>query len=314
MSPWLLPIFYKQVSAMSDESSPLADDAMNADPIEADEGAVWYFRHEKQAFGPVSFAQLRRRIGAGKLKPSDQVRRKGDAGWRRADAVPNLCAADEEQECEQAAVPRAKRRETATVETAERLPAQKATLPARKKSRVPVTLAGLAVAAVLVVVILAAGVAAYLIYDKLTVNIPANPVGFAVIPPPPVMNPIMPPLPGTAVPLQVEQAMPQALPVQPQDDPVQPKGDALQPPPPQGDPAKAQVVPDGVAGFVFMEAPEAPAEIHSDHQYWILLREIVRQSLLLGAREELGLTTRDAVLGEAPPPGMPEKNLLRATS
>ena len=43
-------------------------------------------------------------------------------------------------------------------------------------------------------------------------------------------------------------------------------------------------------------------------------REIARQATLLAAREEFGLVTRDAVLGEVPPPGMPEKNILRVSS
>ncbi len=46
----------------------------------------------------------------------------------------------------------------------------------------------------------------------------------------------------------------------------------------------------------------------------ILPREIVRQALLLSAREELGLGTRDAALGEPIPDGLPENERLHVGS
>lgn len=43
----------------------------------------------------------------------------------------------------------------------------------------------------------------------------------------------------------------------------------------------------------------------------LLRRELYRQAMLIAAREELGLTTRDAALGELPPDGLPYTQRLR---
>lgn len=45
----------------------------------------------------------------------------------------------------------------------------------------------------------------------------------------------------------------------------------------------------------------------------LLRRELYRQAVLLAAREELGLTTRDASLGEPPPTGLTDAQRLRVT-
>lgn len=64
--------------------------------------------------------------------------------------------------------------------------------------------------------------------------------------------------------------------------------------------------------ILFLQAGEqAPEEMEDDATQSMLYREMLRQSVLLTAREDLGLTTRDASLREASPDGPAESNRLR---
>jgi tetratricopeptide (TPR) repeat protein len=61
---------------------------------------------------------------------------------------------------------------------------------------------------------------------------------------------------------------------------------------------------------VFLEPNELPQE-KPTAPYNIIHRELFRQAFLLAARDELGLTTRDAVFRELPPTDLPAENRLR---
>ena len=56
------------------------------------------------------------------------------------------------------------------------------------------------------------------------------------------------------------------------------------------------------AALVALGSPECDAErpVSSDARQAILARELVRQAVLIAARDELGLSTRDQVLGDQP--------------
>ena len=62
---------------------------------------------------------------------------------------------------------------------------------------------------------------------------------------------------------------------------------------------------DGGRTPVALGIPTEPANVPPGTELSTLFRELVRQSLLLAAREELGLQTRDALLGEAGPDPSP---------
>ncbi len=66
----------------------------------------------------------------------------------------------------------------------------------------------------------------------------------------------------------------------------------------------------GPAAFVYMEPAPPPTDYTPGPTYGILQREIIRQAVLLAAREECGLTPRDATLGEVPPDDLPAGNRL----
>jgi hypothetical protein len=60
---------------------------------------------------------------------------------------------------------------------------------------------------------------------------------------------------------------------------------------------------------LYLEYPPQPTGKEPDWMpLGILLRELHRQALLIAARDGLGLTTRDAVLGELAPEGLPVTN------
>jgi tetratricopeptide (TPR) repeat protein len=77
------------------------------------------------------------------------------------------------------------------------------------------------------------------------------------------------------------------------------------------DDASAPKPPTGPQSFVFLDRQVIPADVTDAHR-GILIRELMRQALLLSAREHFGLNTRDAVLGEEPPDGLPDRNRLHS--
>jgi tetratricopeptide (TPR) repeat protein len=85
--------------------------------------------------------------------------------------------------------------------------------------------------------------------------------------------------------------------------------------------SEKKLLEDGMAGiaeenlpFLFLEAHAVPKKASLDIQNSILLREIFRQSLLIAARDGLGLTTRDAALGEIAPDGLGKRGQLGANA
>jgi tetratricopeptide (TPR) repeat protein len=69
--------------------------------------------------------------------------------------------------------------------------------------------------------------------------------------------------------------------------------------------------PVGPTAFVFLEPSTPPTDYTVGPSYGILMRELLRQAVLLAAREECGLTPRDATLGEVPPEALPPRHLLQ---
>ena len=68
-------------------------------------------------------------------------------------------------------------------------------------------------------------------------------------------------------------------------------------------PVFAKVAPEKIKidQVVLLESPVQVQGFVQGHANSVLKREIIRQALLLTAREEFGLRTRDGVLGELPP-------------
>src|SRR5262245_36374512 len=66
-----------------------------------------------------------------------------------------------------------------------------------------------------------------------------------------------------------------------------------------------------VDSIVFFEAPDPYGTERIEIVTGLLRRELYRQGLLLAARDELGLTTRDGSLGDVPPDDLPPLNRFR---
>src|SRR5690349_438142 len=63
--------------------------------------------------------------------------------------------------------------------------------------------------------------------------------------------------------------------------------------------------------ILYLDFVSLPELLDRTTDYGVLRRELYRQALLIAAREELGLQTRDAVLRELPPENLPSDNQLR---
>jgi GYF domain 2 len=260
------------------------------------ESDLWYFRRGEQKGGPVTFAQLCRRAARGELQPDDHVRSKEDPKWRRAGTVTGLFDAP-----------------------------KKAAKP-QKSARGAIGAAILAAGVLAVVALVGAGIAAFVVYQQYYGARP--PVADAAFIPPVALGPPMrPPQKGPALGPVVkdqpgkkpaEQPAPQAPAEKPAptSDPAKLPAPAALPTAPPMAPPVAPPVPaeplTGAAAFVYMEKADVPQNFYG--YTGLLGRELWRQAVLMAARDEFGLSTRDELLGEVPPEGMPAKNRLRATS
>src|SRR6266852_146511 len=69
--------------------------------------------------------------------------------------------------------------------------------------------------------------------------------------------------------------------------------------------AKSTAAPEASAAVLFLDSSPTTDPSDKDVDGGLLIRELVRQAVLLAARDGLGVTTRDAVLGEFDPKKSP---------
>lgn len=167
-----------------------------------------------------------------------------------------------------------------------------------------------------IVVLVLGGVIVGLLLNRPPADVAGSqppPVPPVVVPPvvvSPVPVPVLPPAPNPPEPKQTPKVSPA-----PKAGAEKPKQKF--PPPPDGRPVEKPeteslpIPARALDPYVYLEDVDPYGKERPPLGTGLLRREMYRQGLLLAAREELGLTTRDAALGEVAPHGLPSAHRIR---